>query len=254
MSEPDLFVICKNCSAEVSPYVTECPYCGQRVRKRAPKIEKGGAPPPRPRRVRPPSLPRLRRDEIPGIAVDTPPYATGALIAVSCVLALLVLGVRTLQVVDIGGLAPPAFGDWWRVATTPFVHTNPGYAFIALVAVGIFGTHLERRFGFAAPIAVFCVAGAAGAAVAKATGLVAFEGVLGANGAALGMLAAWLVEDRLAASRGEDRGNDLLGVYVFAAVLVLLSLAEPTASVGAAAGGVAAGAVLGLLLATFKRP
>ena len=38
MTEPDLFVICKSCSAEVSPYVTECPYCGQRVRKRAPKI------------------------------------------------------------------------------------------------------------------------------------------------------------------------------------------------------------------------
>jgi uncharacterized OB-fold protein len=30
----DLFVVCKNCGSEVSPYVTECPYCGQRVRKR----------------------------------------------------------------------------------------------------------------------------------------------------------------------------------------------------------------------------
>ncbi|MBA2763964.1 MAG: zinc-ribbon domain-containing protein [Thermoleophilaceae bacterium] len=36
MSSPDLFVVCKNCGSEVSPYVTECPYCGQRVRKRAP--------------------------------------------------------------------------------------------------------------------------------------------------------------------------------------------------------------------------
>ena len=44
MSEPDLFVVCKNCSAEVSPYVTECPYCGQRVRKRAPKIGPDGDP------------------------------------------------------------------------------------------------------------------------------------------------------------------------------------------------------------------
>ena len=41
-TEPDLFVICKNCSSEVSPYITECPYCGHRLRKRAPKIERSG--------------------------------------------------------------------------------------------------------------------------------------------------------------------------------------------------------------------
>ncbi|MEA2190098.1 MAG: hypothetical protein QOI73_219, partial [Solirubrobacteraceae bacterium] len=40
MSHPDLFVVCKNCNAEVSPYITECPYCGMRLRKRAPKIER----------------------------------------------------------------------------------------------------------------------------------------------------------------------------------------------------------------------
>ena len=69
MSEPDLFVVCKNCSSEVSPYVTECPYCGQRVRKRAPKIERGrGEQDGQRRRVRPPRLSPLKRGEIPGIA------------------------------------------------------------------------------------------------------------------------------------------------------------------------------------------
>ena len=33
MSETELSVICKNCGEEVSPYVTECPYCGTRLRK-----------------------------------------------------------------------------------------------------------------------------------------------------------------------------------------------------------------------------
>ena len=42
MSEPDLFVVCKNCGSEVSPYITECPYCGTRLRKRAPKLERRG--------------------------------------------------------------------------------------------------------------------------------------------------------------------------------------------------------------------
>ena len=52
VSQPDLFVVCKNCGSEVSPYVTECPYCGQRVRKRAPKIDRGGGPPEPPKRRR----------------------------------------------------------------------------------------------------------------------------------------------------------------------------------------------------------
>ena len=43
-SGPDLFVVCKSCGSEVSPYITECPYCGTRLRKRAPKLERGGTP------------------------------------------------------------------------------------------------------------------------------------------------------------------------------------------------------------------
>jgi len=58
-SGPDLFVVCKKCGSEVSPYITECPYCGSRLRKRAPKLERGGTPkPPKPARKRP-SLGRL---------------------------------------------------------------------------------------------------------------------------------------------------------------------------------------------------
>jgi hypothetical protein len=67
------------------------------------------------------------------------------------------------------------------------------------------------------------------------------------------MLFAWLVDDRLATRRGEDRENDLLGVYVIAAVLVLLSLTTPEANIGSAAGGALAGAVIGLLLPRFAR-
>src|SRR5690242_1400324 len=39
-SGPDLFVVCRSCGREVSPYITECPYCGNRLRKRAPKLER----------------------------------------------------------------------------------------------------------------------------------------------------------------------------------------------------------------------
>ncbi len=42
MGSPELSVVCKSCGSEVSPYVTECPYCGTRLRKRAPKLERVG--------------------------------------------------------------------------------------------------------------------------------------------------------------------------------------------------------------------
>jgi membrane associated rhomboid family serine protease len=75
----------------------------------------------------------------------------------------------------------------------------------------------------------------------------------GANGAALGLLCAWLVDDRLAARRSDERDNDLLGVYVVAIALVLLSVAEVGANIGAAVGGGLTGTLLGLTLPLFTR-
>jgi membrane associated rhomboid family serine protease len=258
VSQPDLFVVCRNCGSEVSPYVTECPYCGQRVRKRAPKLDrKGGGEPQPKRRRRRPTLPRLRADEIAGVAPDTRPYATLALVVV-CALSALVW--RADSSLDLGYLAVPVAEDVWRYFTASFLFQDKiGYAFIALAATGIFGTLLERRFGPLPVVAIFVLSGAAGMAlVAFVETPPLFENteafpVFGANGAALGLLCAWLVDDRLAARRGEDRDNDLLGVYVVAIVLVLLSVAEESANIGTAVGGGLAGAVLGLALPLFTR-
>src|SRR5919107_2097880 len=86
---PDLFVVCKKCGSEVSPYITECPYCGTRLRKRAPKLERGGVPkePKAPRRRRP-TLGRLRPGEIPGIRADRRPYATILIVLASLLVTL----------------------------------------------------------------------------------------------------------------------------------------------------------------------
>jgi membrane associated rhomboid family serine protease len=249
MTEPDLFVICKNCSAEVSPYVTECPYCGQRVRKRAPKIGPDGAPQQGRLRRRTPKLPKLRPDEIPGIAPETAPWATRILIGL-CLAAMIVTAVEEVDLYDLGALLVPIDGDAWRFVATPFLHDNLGYAFIALTATGIFGMHLERRFGRVVPVVIFVGAGAAGAAVSAAADVLP---AVGANGAALGLLFAWLVDDRIAARRGHDRENDLLGVYVIAALLFALSLATEEASIVAAVTGAAVGAFAGLVLTAVKR-
>jgi membrane associated rhomboid family serine protease len=256
VSQPDLFVVCKNCGSEVSPYVTECPYCGQRVRKRAPKIDRGGGPAPPPKRRRKAKLPRLRAEEIEGIAPDTRPYATFALL-LACVAGILIFAA---DAIDLGYLIVPVQDEVWRFFTTPFLHTDQlGYAFVALTATGIFGTMLERRFGPIPVILVFVLSGAAGAALAATLEVPplfadsVWTPIFGANGAALGLVCAWFVNDRLALRRGDDRENDLIGVAVIAAVLVLLSLTTEEANIAAAGGGAAAGALLGLALPLFTR-
>jgi membrane associated rhomboid family serine protease len=258
VSQPDLFVVCKNCGKEVSPYVTECPYCGQRVRKRAPKLERGGEDEaPRVKR-RGPRLSRLRPDEIQGIAPDGRPVATMALIAAS-LLVTLALASEAMSLTGAGGVIVPIDEEPWRYVTAPFVHDSLAYQFATLLAVGIFGSMLERRFGWLPLLLIFFAAGTAGCAAAVAAGAgPPFESadiyaVLGANGAALGLLCAWLVDDRRAAARGDDRENDLLGVRVYFAVLLLLPLAIEEASAVAGITGAAVGALLGLVLPVFTR-
>jgi len=257
VTQPDLFVVCKNCGSEVSPYVTECPYCGQRVRKRAPKLDKGTAPERPPRRMR---LPRLRPDEIEGIAPDTRPYATVALIVVSLITTVVFAADPGLDLgsIDLGSILVPLRDEPWRWLSASFVYERElGYQFVALTAVGIFGTLLERRFGWLAAAVTFLLAGFAGNALAVVSEAPPLLGdssvVLGGNGGALGLLSAWLVNDRRTARRGIEQDSDLLGVYVVAAVLVLLSVAVQQASIAAAAGGAAAGALLGLVLPLFTR-
>ena len=258
MSQPDLFVVCKNCGREVSPYVTECPYCGQRVRKRAPKLDRGGEDAsPRVRRRRP-RLASRGQEEATGYAPDTRPVVTIALICVSLLITL-VLASGAVAIDEAGGVLVPGAEEAWRYVTAPFVHDSVAYQFVTLAAVGVFGSMIERRFGWFALLLVFLAAGAAGSAAAVAANLGVpfsdsdFYWVLGANGAALGLLCAWLVDDRRAAARGADRETDLVGVAVFLAVLLLLPLAIEEASIVAGVTGAAVGALLGLLLSVFSR-
>src|SRR3954469_13306200 len=191
MSETELSVICKNCGSEVSPYVTECPYCGARLRKRAPKLERRGdaleAQQPRRRRRR---VPRPGR---PSFAVSTErPYATIAVILVSAIL-LLVQKASGNGLATFGGLVVPLEDDWWRVFTAPFAYIDVGYLFVVAIALAIFGTGVERRLG-TLPTGVLLIAcGALGmlAASVVANAQDDFTVVAGGNGMALGAVAAW---------------------------------------------------------------
>src|SRR3954464_8850033 len=181
----ELLVVCKNCQSEVSPYVTECPYCGHRVRKRAPKIERAGAKAAREPRsargrgrrtatARGPRLGRLRANEIPGLRADglTRPWATIFLVAASFAIYLL-QAARAAHAIAL--VITPGIGDdWYRRFTAPLVHYSGGtslfaggaYQLAAMLAVGIYGWLLERRHGAWIVIVMYALAGAGGMAVA----------------------------------------------------------------------------------------
>ena len=255
---PDLFVVCKNCNAEVSPYVTECPYCGHRVRKRAPKLEKGMGPaaskPPRvPRRKpaapKPVSHPRFggrSAADRPSWAGPRRPYVTMFLVAVSVVLTIAVkagLNPRSL-LMGVGG------DDPWLPATSAFIYIRTGYEIIALGAIFLFGWLLERRLGWWAPLLVFVVCGIGSLYVVDALdpGFV----YAGANGAALGLLGVWTARDITLRRRGEDPESDGLGAVVIAVLLILLPVAAEEAHALAGAAGGVAGLLLGFPLARLR--
>jgi membrane associated rhomboid family serine protease len=265
MSSPDLFVVCKNCQAEVSPYITECPYCGTRLRKRAPRIERPDAPA-KPQKRGPraggrnrapgrakaakasPRLGKLRSGEIPGVRGEEGgrPYATMALVALSFGLWLsLAFYVRSDFAITALG------GDPWRFLTAAFLNDGTAAQFAAVVGIGLFGSLIERRHGPIAVVLLFLLCGPGALAAAAAIDVESL--VFGSHSAALGLLCAWLVPVLLERRRGDgDDDADLLGVLVIAAVLLLVPLLSQGSAVAGLIGA-AFGALAGLALAAAGR-
>jgi membrane associated rhomboid family serine protease len=248
-SGPDLFVVCKNCGAEVSPYITECPYCGTRLRKRAPKIERDGtiSEPKvrRSRRAKTPREPKAHGERwIPGVsapAYGTKPWATIFLVAVPLVMWLALVWIADFDVIPIDLAVDPE-----KVLYGVFAYFNAWYQLAVLVGIAVFGWLLERRHGPLPVLLLFVLGGIGGLAAG-----VELEGgpLVGANGAALAMIAAWAVRDMQAARRGEQYEGDLIGAAVISAVVFLMPLFVWQASWVAGGVGVLVGAIAGHLLA-----
>jgi membrane associated rhomboid family serine protease len=253
VSETELSVICKNCGSEVSPYVTECPYCGARLRKRAPKLERrGDGLEPKPRRGPGSRIFRIRLRRRGGGEARAAhrPYATLAAILGSAAL-LLVQKASGESLATLGALIAPIDDEWWRFLAAPFAYADVGYLFVVALGLAIFGLGLERRLG-SAPTAVLLLAcGSLGmlaaTGVADARGEIAV--IAGGNGMALGALAAWFAIRRSEARGAIDQEYDMVGVAVAAAVLLALPIFESTADVFAGLAGGAVGGLAGLAAA-----
>jgi membrane associated rhomboid family serine protease len=252
MSETELRVICKNCGSEVSPYVTECPYCGARLRKRAPKLERrGDALEPKPRRR---TAGRLIPERLRGVGLGAEqPYATLAVILGSAAL-LLVQKASGDPLSTFGGLIVPLQDQWWRFLTAPFAYIDVGYLFIIAVALAIYGIGLERRLGSVATGLLMIACGSLG--MLAASGIAHAQGdvhvIAGGNGLALGTVGAWLAVRRAEANAAIDEDYDRIGVAVSAAVLLALPIFESSANVFAGLAGGLVGAVAGLVAASVR--
>ncbi len=257
-SGADLFVVCKQCGSEVSPYITECPYCGNRLRRRAPKLPRVNAPTrPAAGRGRLGSLigasarggagsrARPRRSSAPrglGRWAASRPYATIALVAAGAAMWIVFHAEPSvyLHMAIIG----PINGDWWRLFTSEFASLSGTYTFVALLTLAIFGWLTEARHGPAVVLALFFGAGAAGALVADAVYTIPLAN--GANAGALALLACWAAPDLRAAREASYYEGDLLGAGAMAALLMAMPFALAFSEASWLAGVV--GAAMGLLV------
>ena len=254
MSETELSVVCKSCGSEVSPYVTECPYCGARLRKRAPKLERRGdaLEAKQPRRRRAKRGRRFGRSPVAALAAVRP-YATLSVIAAS---ALVLLAQRATgdPLTDFGAIAGPVGSEWWRYLAAPFAYLDVGYLFVVAVALVLFGPGIERRIGTVSTLILLVASGALGMVAADGieTALDDLTLAAGGNGIALGAVGAWFTLRRAEARGAIDEEYDVIGVAVCAAVLLALPIFEDSANVFAGLGGGLVGCLAGLSAARLR--
>jgi len=253
MSETELSVVCKSCGAEVSPYVTECPYCGARLRKRAPELERrdGGLEPKLSRRQRRRERKRhtrghRRRTDTAGRATAAGwSWATAVMLGVPALALLVRIGIGWSPV-DFGALTVPSPGEWWRFVTAPFAYDSIGYAFAVGLALVIFVPPIERRLGTVLSVLMLVACGVLG--VLAAYGIESARDtaavISGGNGIALGAIAAWFFILRPEARAAGER-IDVTGIAVCAAVILLLPLVVDGASIWAGLAGGLVGALSG---------
>jgi len=263
MAETELSIVCKSCGSEVSPYVTECPYCGTRLRKRAPKLERRGdgleaQESRRDRRRRRAAERRERRERLRGLSLATErPYVTLAFILAPAALLIVQRG-ADLSLSGLGVvIGPPAANSWWNYLSAPFVYDDIGYLFAIGVAIALFVPGLERRLGAVPTLLLLVACGALGALAAPGIDDAFGDGLTlaaGGNGIALGALGAWFMVRRADAREDPTEELDTIPVVVAAMVLLALPLVNDYANEWSGIVGGLVGLAAGFSATLGRRP
>jgi membrane associated rhomboid family serine protease/DNA-directed RNA polymerase subunit RPC12/RpoP len=250
MAERELFVICNNCGSEVSPYVTECPYCGHRLRKRAPDLKKV-----KKQEEKDEKRAQKKRDKFravyegggeprPGSYLSNMsqlPVATIVLVVTSVVISLVarVDSWVALNLVFLGDLP----GHLWQLLSAPLVQGGFGYGFVCLTGATMFGAGIEARYGPIVLVLSWAVCGAFGVLAEYLIAPVPFTN--GALAVAVGLMTAWLI---VVVTREDLRDYDGIGLGAVGAVLLALPIVTNEASVWTLVGGLIGGALVGSVL------
>jgi membrane associated rhomboid family serine protease len=263
VSQVEFGVVCSNCGEEVSAYVTECPYCGTRLRKRAPKLERHGdeLAPRETRRAKRRRERAERRERMEGyraiVGEGDRPWAVISIVAVGIV-GVLVQRAFSLPITDLGAIIGTSEVEWWRYLAAPFAYPDVTYLFACSLGIVIFGSAVESRLGTVSTLILIVACGSLGtlAAVGIEDALEAGSTTFlaaGGNGIALGLVTAWALLKAAELRADPDEDVEVIGAAVAAAVLIMLPLVEDFASVFVGLSGALVGAACGLVASLARR-
>jgi len=134
--------------------------------------------------------------------------------------------------------------EWWRLATSMFLHASIIHIAFNMFALYVIGTPVEQYLGRARYVGLYFISGLAGGAGAVLQA--PFQPVVGASGAIFGILGAmliieWQVTGRLA-------GNAMTWIVIN----LVISFAIPNISWGGHVGGLIGGIIITLAYAGWR--
>ncbi len=186
----------------------------------------------------------------------SPVRVTQALAGINAVIWLVVVlytgslslwGGRATEVhIDYALFAPAVDldGEWWRLATSAFLHYGLLHMVMNVFILVLLGRMLEPAIGGGRMLLLYGVSltgGALGALVVEPQGLTA-----GASGAVFGLAGAVVIAERASGLRWRDSG-----ILAFLAINVVISFLWPGISIGGHLGGMIVGALAAVILWSF---
>jgi len=198
---------------------------------------------------------RTRAERIPAARFLAGAQVTTLIVIANVIVFLLMqltgspTSARTLR--RFGALTNPLpASQWWRLITAMFVHL--GFAHIALnmVALILFGTAIEQRYGKARYLLLYLGSGVLGSAASLAYSHSALSA--GASGAIFGIIGAWLALVIWNRHRPGMKGQ-LQSWLLLVALNLGFAAAVPNIDVRAHVGGLIGGFVIGSALEAAAR-
>jgi len=140
----------------------------------------------------------------------------------------------------VGGVLP--LDEWWRIATSMFIHIGFLHLAFNMYALFLFGTPVERRYGTTRFLALYLLSGLGGGAAS----LVFTDALIsaGASGGVFGVLGAWIAI-YLAHRSMPGAAAQLRSLFLLVAINLAIGFTAGGIDNAAHLGGLAAGFVIG---------